>query len=271
MLGMVDDAGSLDAGLLYDVAGACGMTDQQVRLCLRRLVLEGTLRSAGGRGRRAAFVATSGDAVAILPELRYLEHAYRQDDGLVPWDGSWHLAAFSVPESRRHARDELRRSLRFLGGATTGGGLYVCANDWDEIVIAEATRLGVVDRLTIATTRDLRVGDIDDPRALAAHLWDLAGLAAAWTAFESALAARRAAGGDGRERVGAAFVSAVEFSATMERDPLLPPELLPPDWPGRSARAAMAAADLDVDDGDGPLAAALRRLSVRVAVPSDDR
>jgi phenylacetic acid degradation operon negative regulatory protein len=269
VLGMVDDAGHLDAGLLYDVAGTCGMTDQQVRLCLRRLVVEGTLQLVGGRGRRATFTATSGDAVGILPELEYLEHAYRQDAGLAPWDDMWHLAAFSVPESRRHARDELRRTLRFLGGATTGGGLYVCANNWDETVVREATRLGVDDGLTVATTRDLRVGDADDPRAIAARLWDLPDLASAWSAFEATLAARRSNGGDVRERVGAAFASAVEFSVIMERDPLLPAELLPPNWPGRSARALMAAAGLEVDGGEGPLVAALRRLSVRVGALPD--
>jgi phenylacetic acid degradation operon negative regulatory protein len=266
VLGMIDDAGRLDAGLLYDVARGCGMTDQQVRLCLRRLVAEGLLSHDGGRGRKAVFTAVDGNAAAILPEMEYVRLAYRQDAGQAPWDGVWHLAAFSVPESRRHARDELRRHLRFLGGAAAGGGLYVCANDWDQTVSDEANRLGAGEELTLARTGDLQVGGITDPRALASRLWPLDTLAADWTAFGRRLADRRVSAADDRDRLGAAFATAVEFSQIMERDPLLPPELLPPSWPGAESRAAMLDVEPEVGTPDGPLASALHRLSVRAVM-----
>ncbi len=266
VLGMIDDAGRLDAGLLYDVASGCGMTSQQVRLCLRRLVAEGLLAHDGGRGRKAVFTAVDGNAAAILPEMEYVRLAYRQDAGQAPWDGVWHLAAFSVPESRRQARDELRRHLRFLGGVTAGGGLYVCANDWDRSVSDEADRIGVGEELTLARTTDLRVGGVTDPRALATRLWPLDRLAADWTAFGRRHADRRVSAADDRDRLGAAFATAVEFAQIMEQDPLLPPELLPPGWPGATARAALLDVEPEVGSAEGPLASALRRLSVRTAM-----
>jgi phenylacetic acid degradation operon negative regulatory protein len=266
VLGMIDDAGRLDAGPLYDVAHGCGMSDQQVRLCLRRLVTEGVLGHDGGRGRKAVFTATESNVAAILPEMEYVRFAYRQDAGHAPWDGVWHLVAFSVPESRRHARDALRRHLRFLGGASAGGGLYVCANDWDQSVSEEANRLGAGEELTLARTTELKVGGVTDPRALATRLWPLDELAADWAAFGRRLADRGVSAADARDRLGAAFATAVEFSQIMERDPLLPPELLPPDWPGATSRAALLDAEPDVGPADGPLAAALHRLSVRAAM-----
>jgi phenylacetic acid degradation operon negative regulatory protein len=268
VLGMIDESGRLDAGLLYDVAAGCGMSDQQVRLCLRRLVAEGLLSHGGGRGRKAVFTAVDADVAAILPEMEYVRLAYRQDAGHAPWDGVWHLAAFSVPESRRHARDELRRHLRFLGGAAAGGGLYVCANDWDRSVSDDADRLGVGDQLTLARTGDLRVGGVTEPRAVAARLWPLDSLAADWIEFGRRLADRHTSAADDRDRLGAAFATAVEFSQIMERDPLLPPELLPPGWPGAASRAAMLDVESEVGTPDSPLASALHRLSVRaVMVP----
>jgi phenylacetic acid degradation operon negative regulatory protein len=261
VLGMVDEQGRLNAAPLYEVAELCGMTDQQVRLCLRRLVAEGALRHEGGRGRAARFTTAGGADAAILPELGYLQLAYRQDAGRLPWDGTWHLVGFSVPESRRAARDELRRLLRFLGGAPAPGGVYVNSHAWEDDIAAEAGRLGITDRLSLLSCRDLRVGTVAEPRSVAALLWDLTQLGADWADFERRLAARCASSSrSDRDRLHLELLSAVEFAAVMERDPLLPPELLPPDWPGRRARAAMAGFAADADGGTAPLIQATRRL-----------
>lgn len=142
VLGCVARDGSLNAGEVYGLAEACGMTDLQVRLCLRRLVSEGAIEHVSGRGRRAEFVARGESASsAILPELEFVDFAYRQDEGLEPWDGRWRLVGFSVSEDRRAARDELRDRLRYYGGAPVHGGLYVSPHAWEELVLPEAERL----------------------------------------------------------------------------------------------------------------------------------
>ncbi|MEU6998846.1 PaaX family transcriptional regulator C-terminal domain-containing protein [Nonomuraea sp. NPDC046570] len=253
VLAMVDQDGRLDGTALYEMARRCDLTDQQVRQCLRRLVADGSLRLDGGRGRRAVFVAAPGVASMLLPELRYLQLAYGQGAGLLPWDGTWHLVAFSVPEFRRVARDTFRGHLRFLGGAPAPGGLYVCANDWHDDVLAEANRLEIAAGLSVTTSRDLRIGGVSEPRALAGRLWDLSRLEAEWIAFERRLASSTQSAPDALLRV-------VEFAQIMERDPLLPLELLPPDWPGARARAAMAAAMAAADSSDIPLTRAMHVL-----------
>ncbi|GIH78837.1 PaaX family transcriptional regulator C-terminal domain-containing protein [Planobispora longispora] len=242
--GMVREDGTVDAGELYAVAGALGMTDQQVRLCVKRLVAEGRLTQEG-RGRRALLRAADDVRRSIAPNAEFMRHMYRQDRGRAPWDGVWHLAGFAVPEAARSARDALREVIVGLGGAPVHGGLYVSPNDWGELVEAEAGRLGVAGYVTLLTSGDLSVGGERDPRALAARLWPLDRIARAHERLrevaESRLARLRGPEPLPREEVlTIAIELAAEFTRAVEPDPLLPPELLPRPWPGVRARALVA-------------------------------
>jgi phenylacetic acid degradation operon negative regulatory protein len=234
---LVREDGTVDAGALYAVAGLLGMTDQQVRLCVKRLVTEGRFLQEG-RGRKAVLRAVSD---AIAPDADHVRHAYQQDLGLAPWDGTWHLFAFAVPEARRAVRDTLRETLLHLGAAPIQGGLYVAANPIADLVEARARHLDVLGSVTFLTSTDLRVGDTADPRELAAAIWPLDAIAARHehlSVFAAACADRLARGADlsGVERLTLAVELAAGFSHAMTSDPLLPPELLPRPWPGRRAR-----------------------------------
>ncbi|WP_030765140.1 PaaX family transcriptional regulator C-terminal domain-containing protein [Streptomyces sp. NRRL F-2664] len=263
---LVREDGTVDTGELYAVAEALGMSDQQVRLCVKRLVAEGRFTQEG-RGRKARLQACADATGAIAPDVEYVRHAYRQDRGLAPWDGTWHLFAFAVPEAERRARDSLRDTLLHLGAAPLQGGLYVCANPIGSIVEAHASRLGVLPALTRFTSRDLRVGEETDPRGLAALLWPLGRVAERHRALATLASALlgRLAGPDrptGTERLTSAVELAAVFTAAMRPDPLLPPELLPQPWPGTRARglAARCWEQLAAGDGRGPEQPRLFRL-----------
>ncbi|MGW6455378.1 PaaX family transcriptional regulator C-terminal domain-containing protein [Streptomyces sp. NPDC055078] len=238
---LVREDGTVDAGELYAVAGLLGMTDQQVRLCVKRLVTEGRFTQEG-RGRKAVLRAVADPTTgALAPDADHVRHAYRQDQGLAPWDGTWHLFAFAIPEARRTTRDALRETLLHLGAAPVQGGLYVAANPIADLVEAQARRLGVLDSVTFLTSTDLRIGDRVDPRRLAAGIWPLSEVAAGHerlTAFAATCTDRLARGAElsGVERLTLAVGLAAEFSRAMTPDPLLPPELLPQPWPGSRAR-----------------------------------
>ncbi|WP_435218098.1 PaaX family transcriptional regulator C-terminal domain-containing protein [Streptomyces sp. bgisy034] len=236
--------GTVDADQLYTVAALLGMTDQQVRLCVRRLVGEGRFIQEG-RGRKATLRAVADVTGSLAPDAAYVRHAYRQDAGLAPWDGTWHLYAFAVPEALRTARDALREHLLHLGAAPVQSGLYVTANPVAELVRAFAARLGVLDTLTCLTTTDLRIGNTTEPRELAATLWPLEDIAARHTrlaAFAETRLDRLAHGPQPSdpERLTITVELAARFTTAMTPDPLLPPELLPPTWPGRRARRLTA-------------------------------
>ncbi|MFH8615076.1 PaaX family transcriptional regulator C-terminal domain-containing protein [Streptomyces sp. NPDC017979] len=238
---LVREDGTVDAGELYAVAALMGMSDQQVRLCVRRLVEEGRF-TQDGRGRKAVLRAVADPTGALAPDAAYVRHAYLQDAGLAPWDGVWHLYGFAVPESRRAARDGLRDAIVHLGAAPVHGGLYACANDVDELVETHARHLGVLSSVTFLTSTDLRVGEVTDPVALAAALWPLARIAERHERLadfaERCLA--RAEHADGAHRLVLAVELAAEFTRAMTPDPLLPPELLPRPWVGARARELAA-------------------------------
>ena len=242
---LVREDGTVDAGELYAVAGVLGMSDQQVRLCVKRLVAEGRY-TYQGRGRKAVLRALADATGSIAPDAAYVRHAYRQDHGLASWDGTWHVVAFTVAEPARSARNALRDCLLRLGAAPVHGGLYVSANAIERLVGAHARHLGVLDSVTFLTSTDLRVGTLDNPRALAAALWPLEEIADRHhqlAAFAGACLAEL--DGDARlsgaQRLTMAVELAAEFSRAMKPDPLLPPELLPDPWPGSHARHLTAA------------------------------
>ncbi|MGC0418158.1 PaaX family transcriptional regulator C-terminal domain-containing protein [Embleya sp. AB8] len=236
--------GTVDAGELYAVAATLGMTDQQVRLCLKRLVAEGRFTHEG-RGRKALLRITADTERAITPDTEFLWYAFEQDAGRAPWDGSWHLVAFAVPEAKRVARDALRETLAHLGGAPIQGGLYVSANAWETYVEDEARRLDILDGVTFLTTSTLRRGEERDPVALVAALWPLAAIAARYERLIEVARVRLDrirddAGVSTQEALTIAVELAAEFSRAIEPDPLLPPELLPQPWPGTRARELVA-------------------------------
>ncbi|WP_218009785.1 PaaX family transcriptional regulator C-terminal domain-containing protein [Actinomadura kijaniata] len=241
---LVREDGTVDAGELYTVAGTLGMSDQQVRLCVRRLVADGRFVQQG-RGRRAVLRATGDTRHALEPEADFLRLMYAQDRGEAPWDGVWHLVAFAVPETERAARDALRETIVHLGGAPLQGGLYVAANAWEDLVGAAAGRLGVDAHVTYLTSTDLRVGGVSDPVGLAARLWPLDDLAEGHRRLAATARAhldrlRGDATPSEPETVAIALELAAAFTAATEPDPLLPPELLPSPWPGTRARELVA-------------------------------
>ncbi|WP_217241210.1 PaaX family transcriptional regulator C-terminal domain-containing protein [Streptomyces sp. AC555_RSS877] len=241
---LIREDGTVSADELYTVAATLGMSDQQVRLCIKRLVAESRFTHEG-RGRRAVLHATEDTTQALPPNADFLRHAFRQDAGLAPWDGVWHLAAFAVPESARTARDALRETLVHLGGAPLQGGLYVCANAWEPYVEDAAHRLGAHGALTLLSTTDLRRGDTQEPAELACHLWPLQEIADRYHRLSHIAQPRldRLTGSAGlspSELLTIAVELAAELTRAMEPDPLLPPQLLPQPWPGAQARQLIA-------------------------------
>ncbi|RSN15403.1 transcriptional regulator [Nonomuraea sp. WAC 01424] len=253
---------TVDAGELYATASLLDMNDQQVRLCIKRLVAEGRFVQEG-RGRKAILRATGDTGRALGLDVEFVTHAFRQDAGLAPWDGTWHLVAFTVPESARPARDALRAALTHQRVAAVHGGLYVSANPWEPYVEEHARRLDVLGHVTFLTTRDLRRGEENDPVALARTMWPLDEIAGRYDRLAAVAEPRlrllqdhaeppepsatpepsepsAASAASAARRLTIAVELAAEFTRAMEADPLLPPELLPRPWPGARARTLTA-------------------------------
>ncbi len=247
-LGMAHRDGSIHGDELYDVTEPCGLTLDQVRSCMRRLVTEELFERAG-EGREAVFRATeAGQALLSSTMARHLL-AYAQDAAGRGWDRRWRLVAFAIPEAQRAARDHFRDHLLTLGAASVHNGLYVSPHRWESDVTAAAQRLGISDHVVVASTDDLDLGGRTDPRELAQALWPLDEVAARYDEFIDSYQQVPAQLEEMRRRneklseaeyLPGALTVAIRFSQCFDHDPLLPPELLPRPWPGRAAREILA-------------------------------
>ena len=173
----------------------------------------------------------------------------REQSGLTfgdrqPAHRHWHLVTFALGEDLRTERNTLREQLVLLG-APLGGGVYVCANNWDDLVIALAHELGVTDSVSLVVASTLRVGGEADPTRIARRLWAIDEIAQRWRDFVDThrptverigRAAEHVSGEQLPGLLAEAIGFIVAFDGCMRSEPLLPPELLPKDWPGVAGR-----------------------------------
>lgn len=248
VFGLAHHDGSVHGSELHSVAAACGVTDESVRSCMRRLVGEG-LFAREGEGRTSVYRA--GPAARSLLDVTHQRHllAYAQDAAGRGWDRRWRLVTFAIPESRRSARDAFRDHVLALGGTALQPGVYLSPHPWESEVVAGADRLDLSEHVSTHSTDDLVVGGERDPRHLASMLWPLDDLAARYESFIATYgdvpAELERMRRDGRRLSEADFLPgvlhlAVRFNDCFASDPLLPPELLPRPWPGRAARELLA-------------------------------
>jgi phenylacetic acid degradation operon negative regulatory protein len=154
----------------------------------------------------------------------------------------WLLVAFSVPESQRNLRHQLRRVLAGRGFGTVAAGLWIAPEFVHAHLRRELEREGLLEFVEFFAA-DL----VDDQVARrVATWWDLEALTALYAGFrdqfEPVLAHWGAdgEGGDEGEDEAHAFADDVLLLTAWRRlpylDPGLPVEFLPPDWQGIAAQ-----------------------------------
>lgn len=198
----------LPARELVRIAGSLDVGESALRVALSRMVAAGDLLRTDAGYRLAP---------------RLVERQARQDAALAPgqrdWDGGWELAAVTGGPRTPTDRAALRAALSGLRLAELRDGLWLrpltLVRPWPDLP---------VERFTARPD--------GDPVALARTLWDLDGLAAQGRALRERLA--DADGARGR------FTVAAEVVRYLHADPVLPPALLPPDWPAADLHGAYA-------------------------------
>ncbi|MFF2145657.1 PaaX family transcriptional regulator C-terminal domain-containing protein [Kitasatospora sp. NPDC058190] len=233
-----DPQGTASLDYVYDVAAAAGLSDQPVRLAIRRLEAAGVLRQEG-RGRKGRLLLTDAGRLRADMDVRFIALAYAQDAGLAPWDGLWRLYTFSVPEQRRAERDALRVALTRLGAVALAPGAYVSPHDLLEELVGETSEATVGTYLITAEATRLIGPGFTGAVAVAERLWPAADTIEAYQPLADALG-DESPGRDGSsaELIATALGLVDAFSRAMESDPLLPTELRPAPWPPSQLRHA---------------------------------
>ncbi|MFG3100862.1 PaaX family transcriptional regulator C-terminal domain-containing protein [Streptomyces sp. NPDC048182] len=155
---------------------------------------------------------------------RLLERQRRQDEAVRPrahaWRGDWELVVVTATGREPAERADLRTRLTALRLAELREGVWLRPANLSRPLPAALGRVA-----ELGTARPARPGP-----ELAAELWPLT----AWAATARSLLAHVARAAHPAERL-AAFAAVVRH---LLADPVLPPELLPADWPGAELRDA---------------------------------
>ncbi|MFC8428361.1 PaaX family transcriptional regulator C-terminal domain-containing protein [Streptomyces sp. NPDC057253] len=196
-----------------------GVGGSTLRAALSRMVSAGDLRRA--------------DTVYGLSD-RLLARQRRQDDAVHPstraWSGDWEMVVITATGRGPAERAELRARLTTLRLAELREGVW----------LRPANLLRPLpDGLDAVALRSTARPDRPAPE-LATALWPLDG----WAARSQALLAHVARVERPADRL-TGFAAVVRHLLT---DPVLPPDLLPPDWPGARLRSAYAAYQRELAD-----------------------
>ncbi|WP_431071105.1 PaaX family transcriptional regulator [Microbacterium phyllosphaerae] len=219
--------GEIRIAALIEMMSALGLDPGVVRSSVSRLKRRGILVSEGGGAYR---LSSSLEGVFSAGDRRIF--ASRRAEPADPWL----LASFSIPESERPLRHQLRRILQRLGFGQVSGGLWIAPG-----LIADETETAL-RRAGLDGYVELFLGSrvSSDPLEKAVgEWWDLEGMEPLYRGFVDAF-------GDvpGEIDQGAAFAAHVRAITQWRRlvylDPGLPLELLPERWVGAEAGGLFA-------------------------------
>lgn len=226
--------GSIWVGSLIQLLARLGMSEQSVRSTIVRMSRSGWLKV--DRIDRKSYYSLTPNGKQLLDEGadRIFHFHARRDQ----WDCRWRLVAYSVPETLRTEREQLRRQLSYLGFGPLTSALWISPHDLHEQVERLAESLGLTEFITHFTaTHD---GFSTTP-SLVTRCWDLQAINAEYSAFVARYkplyvdCAARRQDLEPSDCFVRRFMLIHEYRRFPFIDPELPAELLPANWHGVEA------------------------------------
>ncbi|MER6100557.1 PaaX family transcriptional regulator C-terminal domain-containing protein [Streptomyces sp. NPDC001728] len=218
---------ALSSASVIDAFARVEVGEDAVRSTLTRMVARGLL-ARHRRGRRMYFSLTARAAQVLADgEERVRRTGAVNDD----WDGTWTLVGFSLPESWRRERHDLRSRLVWAGFGPVQSGLWVAPGRVEVAPIA--AELGLGDRIKAFH------GEAAAPTEAGPLLrtaFDIDAIAGEYHAF-LARWGDTAAPAEARDDLGRLLLLHTDWLDLVRRDPHLPAEHLPADWPAVGAEA----------------------------------
>ena len=202
------DPPELPVAQLVRLSGLFGISENRARVALSRMVAGGEVTSDGsGRYRLAGHLAA-----------RQSRQSASRAGTTTPYDGEWWLAVVTTTGSSAEVRSARRRTLAYARLAELREGVWM-----------RPANLAVRLPDPLDGDVELMTARPEDPVTLTNRLWDLT----AWSAAPSISGATAGAGPDRPEVLAPGFELSAAVLRHLQADPLLPPALLPTDWPGR--------------------------------------
>jgi len=220
-----ESGGWLGVAGLIRLLAELGVDAAAVRSSVSRLKRRGILVPERVDG--AAGYTLSASARAILDEgdRRIFE------PGRAALADGWLLAVFSVPESERDKRHQLRTRLAGLGFGTVAAGVWIAPARLRAETAAVLERHGLAGYVDLFRAEHLGFAEV---RGQLDRWWDLDTLSLLHRDFlvRYAPLARRTRPPDDRQAFAQYLPALTDWRRLPYADPGLPAEVLPRDWPG---------------------------------------
>jgi phenylacetic acid degradation operon negative regulatory protein len=266
--------GTVGLAGLITLVEPLGLNERLVRTSVFRLSREKWLVSER-IGRKSYYSLTATGR-------RRFEHAYRRiyDDPRQQWDGGWQVVFTGGGLLPAAQRDTLRRELSWEGFGQIAPGVLAHPYANHEAVLEILQGTGTHDKVVVIEGRSLGALASRPLQELVRECWHLDTIAADYKRFSDCFRplARTIKAASRLDPEQAFCVRALlihEFRRVQLRDPQLPRQLLPADWPGDNARQicreiytlVSAQSELHLtnllETADGPLPAAAPYFQLR--------
>lgn len=213
--------GRVSIAELIRLMGAVGVSESHARTAVLRVSRKGLLLPGGN-----ADYTLNPEAVPMLERGDRRIFTFRQMSDGDPWC----LISFSIPETLRSERHQLRRQLSWIGCGTVSPALWICPAFLADEVEGILAELGLRRFATLFETSAPRpAGTMTDA---VAGWWDLAALETLHRGFLDATTPFTGLEPRGRTAFAAWIRTLDEWRVIPYLDPGLPPGVLPVDWPG---------------------------------------
>jgi phenylacetic acid degradation operon negative regulatory protein len=221
-------AGWLSVASVVELLARCGVDEPSVRSATFRLKRRGLLLSEKREGVAGYGLSDEGRAILDEGDRRIFERPRASvADG-------WVLAIFSVPESQRDQRHQLRSRLTWLGFGIVAAGVWIAPAHLFGEARAVLARYGLDHYVELFEARHLAFTDTAE---LVARCWDLDRLDEQYGAFLARHTPVLARYRNGRQTDGGQVFADYVGALTQWRrlpflDPGLPAAALPARWNG---------------------------------------
>ncbi len=209
------------AGVI-DVLGRVGVSEEAVRSTLTRMVRRGLLERHR-RGRKTYFGLTARSAKVLKDgQERIWETGVLNRD----WDGTWTVVGYSFPDAWRSERHDLRSRLLWGGFGLLQSGMWAAPRRVDVAALIEGLGLDAhikaFQGCVVAPT---------EAGPLVAAAYDIPAIVSRHEAFLARWDTREAAAGIEEDALAQQLLLHTDWLDVVRRDPHLPAEHLPADWP----------------------------------------
>jgi phenylacetic acid degradation operon negative regulatory protein len=250
--------GAISLGSLIELAAAFGLNERLVRTATARLAHDGWLE--GRRVGKLSEYHLSKNGRARFAEAT--KRIYGEPD--TTWSGRWTLLV--VPPMRAAERNQIREELVWRGFGEISANVFAHPELDSEGLRSQRNSGGLLSQLVAF---DASLAGEDAPQRIVDLGWDLEDLGLRYRRFVARFALvqaqlQRHRDIEPRDCFLTRTLLMHEYRRLHLRDPLLPAQLLRPDWPG--AQAALLCRDIYAQVF-GPSEAYLSRIASRLDGP----